>query len=268
MNMHLGHRPGFLKLPKRPPKPRRQGLTHVLDKGCSLRTTREVLSSIADFIDIWKFGWGSSYLDRAARAKVAQLHAAGIRTCPGGTLLEVSWLQGRTEGFFEFAAEVGFDCIEVSDGATDMPLREKRHLISEARRLGFEVLAEVGSKNPTNRMTPASWLEEIEGDLAAGANWIVAEGRESGTVGLYDEEGRVRRSLLHALERCADKAQIIYEAPQRAQQSVLLRHFGIDVNLGNIDLEDVLSLEALRLGLRADSSGMLAVQEREAHVYL
>ena len=256
--MLAGSPPTFLKLPERSVKPRCAGLTHVLDKGCTLLTAREVLSSVGTMVDVWKFGWGTSYLDPAVRPKVAALRAAHVKACTGGTLLELAWLQGRTNEFFEFAADIGFDCVEVSDGATTMPLHDKRRLISQARKLGFEVMAEVGSKDPTKLMAPADWLDEIEGDVAAGANWIVAEGRESGTVGLYDEAGGVRHSLLKALERSANASGIIYEAPRRAQQSYLIRHLGSEVSLGNIALDDVMSLETLRLGLRADTLGILS----------
>jgi phosphosulfolactate synthase len=233
--------------------------------------TEEVLSSLAGIIDIWKFGWGTAYLDPAVRPKVAELHAAQVKACTGGTLLEVAWLQGRTEEFFAFALDVGFDCVEVSDGASSMQVREKRELIARARELGFVVLAEVGSKDPTLAVTPAEWHDEIEGDVAAGANWIVAEGRESGTVGLYDKNGDVRHSLLQVLEHSVNASRIIYEAPQRAQQSFLLRHLGTEVSLGNIAVDEVMGLEALRLGLRADTLGHLrgeivSISERGARV--
>ncbi|EIN00498.1 phosphosulfolactate synthase [Paraburkholderia hospita] len=253
--MPAGPQATFLTLPVRSKKPRCKGLTHVLDKGCTLLMTQEVLSSVAGIIDIWKFGWGTAYLDPAVRSKVDALHAAQVKACTGGTLLEVAWMQGRTEEFFEFAADVGFDSVEVSDGATTMQLHEKRELIRRGRELGFVVLAEVGSKDPERMVSPEDWEVEIEGDMAAGANWIVTEGRESGTVGLYDKNGDVRHSLLEVLEQSVYASRIIYEAPQRAQQSVLLRQLGSEVSLGNIALEDVMSLEALRLGLRADTLG-------------
>lgn len=256
--MLAGPPPAFLKLPERSIKPRCAGLTHVLDKGCTLLTAREVLSSVGGIIDVWKLGWGTSYLDPAVRPKVGALRAAHVKVCTGGTLLEVAWLQERTNEFFEFAADVGFDCVEVSDGATTMPMHDKRRLISQARKLGFQVMAEVGSKDPTKLMAPTDWLDEIEGDVAAGANWIIAEGRESGTVGLYDEAGRTRHSLFQALEQSANASRIIYEAPQRSQQSYLIRHLGPEANLGNISLDEVMSLETLRLGLRADTLGILS----------
>jgi len=250
-------RPSFLRLPNRPVKPRNSGLTHVLDKGCTLMTTRQVVAQVADYIDIWKFGWGTSYLDPAVHTKVVELRAAGIRACTGGTLLELAWSQGAAEEMFQFASAMGFDCVEVSDGAVEIPSQDKRALISRAREYGFEVIAEVGSKDPEKRASPEAWLEEIEGDVTAGANWIVAEGRESGTVGLYEGSGEIRLSLFDDLENSAYAGKIIYEAPQRAQQTFLLRHLGPGANLGNILIDEVLGLETLRLGLRADTLGLM-----------
>lgn len=249
--------PTFLDLPRRSTKPRRAGITHVLDKGCTLPMTEGLLISGAGIIDVWKFGFGTSYVDPATRAKVAALKDAFVKTCTGGTLLEIAWLQRRTEEFFEFARDVGFDCVEVSDGATDMPYRDKVSLIVEARRLGFEVMSEIGSKDPSKVLSTADWIAEIETDVSAGADWIVIEGRESGTVGLYDDAGKVRSTLLGAISRSRHADRIIYEAPQRAQQAFLVRELGTDVNLGNILIDEIVSLEALRRGLRADTLGIL-----------
>ncbi|NOV20275.1 phosphohydrolase [Ensifer adhaerens] len=249
--------PTFLDLPHRTAKPRKTGITHVLDKGCTLQMTQGVLSSAAHIIDVWKFGFGTSYVDPSARAKIAALRGARVKCCTGGTLLEVAWLQQRTEDFFHFAREMGFDCVEVSDGVTDMLPSAKQDLISRARRFGFEVMSEVGSKNPSKVMPPAEWISQIEADLASGADWIVVEGRESGTVGLYDDDGKVRHHLLNVLMRSPHAERLIYETPQRAQQAFLIRLFGAEVSLGNILIDEVMSLETLRRGLRADTLAIL-----------
>lgn len=264
--MAAGSRPTFLDLPARSSKPRKAGITHVFDKGCPLPVAEGILSSSAEIVDVWKFGFGTSYIDPTVRSKVVILHAANVKACTGGTLLEVAWLQGRVEEFFAFAADLDFDCVEVSDGATAMPRRDKHMMIARARELGFEVMSEVGSKDPAVVLSPSEWSAEVDTDIAAGANWIVAEGRESGTIGLYDNNGRVRQSLFHVLQRSQHASRIIYEAPQRAQQAFLIRELGSEVNLGNILIDEVMSLEALRLGLRADTLGILPgtrVAERE-----
>lgn len=245
--------PSFLSLKPHNPKPRASGLTHVLDSGCTVSTTRDVIQQAASFIDIWKFGWGVSYIDPNVRTKVAELREAGIKTCTGGTLMEISRLQDQVMPMLNFAAEVGFDCVEVSDGASEIPLAEKQALIARACDVGFEVLAEVGSKDPNATANADDWISEIEGDLAAGASWVVAEGRESGTVGLYQPDGSARCTLIEALMQSGYADKLIFEAPRRDQQVVMLRHFGPNVNLGNIRLDEVLGLETLRLGLRADT---------------
>ncbi len=259
-------RPSFLDLPVRTEKPRRKGLTHVLDKCCTSARAAQLAEQVSEFVDIWKFGWGISYVDPFLAEKINLLKAAGIKPCTGGTLMEIAWQQGRSEAMLEFCHQVGFACIEVSDGATAMPLTDKRRLIGAAKAMGFEVLAEVGSKDPMKPVSVEAWLDEIEGDVQAGARWIVAEGRESGTVGLYQDTGEVRGGLFDALAGSAHADRIIYEAPRRDQQAFLLRQLGPNASLGNIDLDEVLGLETLRLGLRSDTLGIRADGDRGSNL--
>lgn len=252
--LHPGH-PTFLSVGARSVKPRSLGVSHVLDNGVPIQLVRGRLAASSDHIDIWKFGWGTAYIDVELGPKLRLLADHGVRGCPGGTLLEIAWLQGRSVEFFDWAQAVGFPCVEVSNGATDMPLSHKRDLIEAARARGFEVLSEVGSKRPE---TPVArqWVSEIQADFAAGAHWVVTEGRESGTVGMYDASGRIREELLGAIEREVDAARLIFEAPRRAQQAWLVRHFGPDVNLGNIAVDEIVGVETLRRGLRVDTIDM------------
>ena len=253
---HQPQQPQFLTTTQRPTKPRLAGVTHVLDKGSPLQHLQVTLAATGAFVDVWKFGWGTAYLDIELTNKLAELDRYRVRACTGGTLLEIAWSQGRTSDFFDWVAEVGFPCVEVSNGATDLPLVEKRQLIATARARGLDVLSEVGSKNPLDHATPTQWADEIEGDLDAGALWVVAEGRESGTVGIYDANGEVRRDVVEAIERRVDGARVIYEAPRRNQQAWLIRHLGPHVNLGNVRMDEIMGVESLRLGLRADTIGV------------
>jgi phosphosulfolactate synthase len=244
--------PGFLDLPPRSRKPRSSGVTHVLDRGISLADVRDLVERIGGSIDLWKLGWGTAYLDRGLPDKVEVLARDRIRACVGGTLLEIAWGQGRADGCLEWAAEAGFACIEVSNGATGMPLNEKRRLIGSAAAR-FVVLSEVGSKDPAAVVSPHAWAEEISGDLEAGATWVLTEGRESGTVGLFGPDGRVREEVVEAVAGRVDLERVIFEAPRKDQQAWFINRFGSEVNLGNVLPEDVIGLEALRLGLRADT---------------
>jgi len=244
-------RPDFLDLPPRSSKPRRIGLTHVLDRGMPLTECTAVLESAGEHIDIWKLGWGTAYLDRQVALRVAILREHGVPACVGGTLLEIASAQGVAGRLLDWAADTGFDCVEVSNGTRRMTLLDKRHLIERAAGR-FTVLAEVGAKEPTAPVHAQAWADEAAGDLEAGATWVVAEGREGGTVGIYSADGRVRAELVDALLRVA-RHRLILEAPRKDQQAWFIRRLGPDASLGNVVPAEVLALEALRLGLRADT---------------
>lgn len=244
--------PDFLHLSLRTAKPRCLGISHVLDHGLSLGETAERLEAAAASIDIWKFGWGTAYIDPALTEKLALIKTSGVRACPGGTLLEIAWLQGVVPQFLDWAESVGFDCVEVSCGSVHMPRDVKTALISQAADR-FTVLAEVGTKDPEVEVLAEQWCADARSDLAAGATWIVSEGRASGTVGLFERDGSIRSTLVDALVAEVGLEQLLFEAPQRAQQAWLIRHHGANVNLGNIDPSAALSVESLRLGLRSDT---------------
>jgi phosphosulfolactate synthase len=243
---------GFLDLPPRSSKPRRAGLTHVLDKGVPVAELEPLLEVVARHVDVWKLGWGTAYLDQGVREKVAVLARHDIVACVGGTLLEVAWAQGKAAACLEWAGELGFPGVEVSNGAVGMPVADKRRLIAAAARR-FTVLAEVGAKDPDAPVSAAAWAAEMAGDLEAGASWAVAEGRESGTVGLYAPDGSVREDVVDAVVGAVGQRLIVFEAPHKHQQAWFIRRFGPDVGLGNVVPAEVLGLEALRLGLRADT---------------
>jgi phosphosulfolactate synthase len=243
--------PDFLVLPPRSSKPRRAGLTHVLDRGLPLAEVEGLLGIAGDHIDIWKLGWGTAYLDPHLAGRMAILREHAVAACLGGTLLEVAWVQGRVGPLLDWAADTGFDCVEVSNGTRRMTLLDKRRLIERAAAR-FTVLAEVGAKRADVPVHAHAWSEEAAGDLAAGAAWVVAEGRESGTVGIYSADGRVRPELVESLLR-ATHHRLIAEAPRKDQQAWFIRRLGPEANLGNVVPGEVLGLEALRLGLRADT---------------
>jgi phosphosulfolactate synthase len=242
--------PDFLDLPERTEKPRRTGLTHVLDRGLSVRALESLLETAGPHLDLLKLGWGTAYVSGGVRDKVALCRDAGVRICTGGTLLEIAVHQGRLDRYLDWLRELRIDHVEVSNGSLGMPRERKQEVI---RRLAAEfiVLSEVGSKS--TQPVAGEWGAEMLGDMAAGAVWVVAEGRESGTIGLFDESGEVHRELVEEIVHAVGAESIIFEAPQRAQAVWLLRHLGPNVNLGNIAPDDVVALETLRRGLRYDT---------------
>jgi phosphosulfolactate synthase len=245
--------PDFLDVSDRAGKPRDRGLTHVLDKGVTIPALDAWLVQIGHLVDVIKIGWGIAYIDPVVKERVAVCHAAGVMVSLGGTLLEVAVAQDRLTKLRRWAADLGVDALEVSNGLGAMAPQRKAALIHELSG-EFIVLAETGLKSGTVPVVTDAWLAEMEADLAAGARWLIAEGRESGSAGLYDTDGSVRASLVEAIVAGLPAERIIFEAPRTAQQSWMVRHLGANVSLGNIPLEEVLPLETLRLGLRADTA--------------
>jgi phosphosulfolactate synthase len=246
-------RPSFLALPARSRKPRGSGLTHVLDRGMHPDAVGALLDVAAEHIDVWKIGWGIAYVDRGVERKIRHLRANEVTCCLGGTLLEIAWSQGKADECLAWAENVGFAAVEVSRGVAPMPLDDKRQLIKKAAET-FTVLAETGAKDPQVTVSGRQWRDEIAEDLAAGATWIITEGRESGTVGIYDGSGRPRPEIIDAAVDAAGVERVLFEAPRKDQQAWLINRFGPRVNLANVAPDDVLALTTLRLGLRADTA--------------
>ena len=114
-------------------------------------------------------------------------------------------------------------------------------------------------------LTPGRWAQALARDLEAGATWVLAEGRASGTVGIYDPSGAVREDVVAALVSVAGPDCLVFEAPREGQQAWFVRRFGPDVNLANVHPADALGLETLRLSLRADTYGAWSPGSVPAH---
>jgi phosphosulfolactate synthase len=105
------------------------------------------------------------------------------------------------------------------------------------------------------QLTPEQWAQAAAGDHQAGATWILAEGRASGTVGIYERSGAVRQDVVEALAAAVSPDCVVFEAPREDQQAWFVRRFGPDVNLANVAPDGALGLETFRLSLRADTYG-------------
>lgn len=248
--------PDFLSLPARSSKPRRSGLTHVLDKGLSLVALESLVETAGEYVDFVKLGWGTAYVAAGVRAKVAVCQDAGINVCLGGTLSEIVASQGKVDEYVRWMHRLGLEYVEVSNGALGMPTQTKQALIRELSG-EFRVISEVGSKSPSEPVIPSDWAAEIVADLQAGASLVMAEGRESGTVGLFGPTGEVDAGLVESVVSAVPADLLIFEAPRREQQAWFIRRLGADANLGNIAPDELLSLETLRRGLRADTLDLL-----------
>jgi phosphosulfolactate synthase len=235
------------------------GITHVIDKGLGPRAWEDVLETCGDYIDIVKLGWGTAYVTANLRRKLEVLREKPVVV--GGTFFEVVCARGRLDDYKRWLVGLGLEHIEISDGAVDLPRERKLELIAELAR-DFTVLSEVGSKDAEVVFAPYQWVEWIKEELAAGAWKVITEAREGGTAGIFRPGGELRTGLVDEIAHDIDVADLIFEAPTKSAQAWFVRHFGPEVNLGNIPPEEVIPLETLRLGLRSDTLKEMLLRER------
>jgi phosphosulfolactate synthase len=243
-----------LRLPPRATKPRRTGITMVVDGGLPLGALEDVVASAGEYLDYVKFGWGTAVVSNELRAKVDLLQQAGIIHYFGGTLFEKHVLQGRFDDFRSFCHEYSCRHVEVSNGTIDLSNAEKAGYVHKLAG-EFTVISEVGFKDAarSEKLMPSRWIEYIRQDLDAGAEMVTLESRESGQSGICRPDGQLRIGLIEELlgDICAER--LIFEAPSTSLQTYFVRRVGSDVNLGNVSPTGIIGLETLRLGLRADT---------------
>ncbi len=239
-------------IPERTKKPRESGLTMMMDKGLSIREAEDFASSSADFTDLVKFGFGTALITRGLEEKITLYKEAGMIPYFGGTLFELFEIRGKFDEFCRFVERYKIEMTEVSDGSMAMPHDEKLEYI---RKLSSQVtvISEVGSKVAGVDIPNDKWVEMMQNELKAGSWKVIAEARESGTVGIYRKDGSANTELIDDIMEQLNMENILWEAPVKNQQAWFIKLIGCNVNLGNIAPNEVVSLESLRLGLRGDT---------------
>lgn len=236
-------------------RPGARGITMAIDPGLPTGAFIDAVSSHRDLIDLVKFGWGTALVTRDLGTKVSVLADLGIGFYFGGTLFEHHVWTGRFDAFLDLVHRAGTRWVEVSNGTIPLDQRAKAGYVRRLSDMGFTVLSEVGFKDPDRsaRLTPADWVGAIREDLDAGAAMVITETRESGRSGIARPDGHLRGDVVAAILDAVDAARLLFEAPTKDLQVELLRLVGREVNLGNIALADVVGVETLRRGLRADT---------------
>lgn len=239
-------------LPERQTKPREAGLTMVMDKGLSVREAEDMLSVSEPYIDLLKLGFGTAFVTPNLEDKLAVYKNAGIACYFGGTLFEAFYIRGQFEDYLRLLDRYKMEYAEVSDGSIEMNHDEKCKYIAKLSNY-VTVLSEVGSKDENKMLAPYVWIELMQKEIEAGSYKVIAEARESGTVGIYHGKGEVRSDLIDEILTKIPQEKIIWEAPLKAQQVYFIKLLGANVNMGNIAPNEVIPLETLRLGLRGDT---------------
>ncbi|MFZ5941924.1 MAG: phosphosulfolactate synthase [Bacteroidota bacterium] len=239
-------------IPERATGERTYGLTMMMDKGLSLKEAENFVESSSDYTDLVKFGFGTALITKHLKEKIKVYKEAGLHPYFGGTLFEMFIVRNQFDGYRRFIDEMGIETVEVSDGSIKMDHDEKLGYIrklAESKR----VLSEVGSKVKGVDIPNNVWVSFMKTELQNGAWKVIAEARESGTIGIYNSDGSANRALIDDIMKEISVNDVIWEAPVKSQQVMFIELVGANVNLGNIAPNEVVALEALRCGMRGDT---------------
>src|SRR3982750_92006 len=248
------------QIPDRKIRPRTAGITMGMDKGLSVAEARNFMSVSHPHVDIVKLGFGTSFVTPNLEEKLEVYRSYDMPVYFGGTLFEAFVIRNQFEDYIALCKEYGINYMEVSDGSITIPHAEKCGYIEKLTKYGT-VLSEVGSKDAEHIIPPYKWIELMSAELDAGATYVIAEAREAGNVGIYRGSGEVREGLVQEILTQIPGEKIIWEAPQKAQQLYFLELLGCNANLGNIAPNEVIPLEAMRIGLRGDTFSLFLNKE-------
>jgi phosphosulfolactate synthase len=246
MNFQLTH------IPERPEKPRDKGLTMVMDKGLSLREAEDLCEISAPYCDLIKLGFGTSLITKNLHEKIKIYKSAGLHPYFGGTLFEAFAVRNLIDDYRRFLDDCKMEYMEVSDGVMELDHQLKCNHISTFSK-DFTVLSEVGTKLKGREISNEEWISSMKTELQAGAWKVIAEARESGNMGIYNDDGSANLELIMGIQTALDHNDILWEAPIKNQQVWFIKLLGPNVNLGNIATNEIIPLETLRLGLRGDT---------------
>ena len=215
-----------LRLPDLELKPRRRGLTMVIDPGLFTGQFEDAIDSVGEFVDLVKFGWGTCLVTKDIKRKIDILRSADIDFYFGGTLFERYALDGLVSEWLELCRHLGAAHVEISNGTIPIDNTEK-----------------------------ARWVTRFADEFVVISAYLVtAEARESGRSGICRADGQPRHELVtEIISSGIDLDRLLFEAPSKDLQTYFLRRMGPSTNLGNIRADDVIALETLRRGLRSDT---------------
>jgi len=195
--------------------------------------------------------------EAATRAKVTAARRLNVPVCTGGGPFEIAVAFGKLPEFLDLCADIGVTHIEAGAGFTDMRMKPKEVVrLASERKLGvqFEVGEKHGGTFTSNVVEQLLTLGKEW--LDAGAQRIVVEGRESAQgVGLFDEKGQLQPRFAESFVRAFGIDKAVFEAPNKPSQFALLNHFGPEVHLSNVRIEELLRVEIYRRGLHSDAFG-------------
>ena len=234
--------------------PPMHSLNHVLEVGTPYKIFEFYISSYSKYIDFIKFGWGSALIDPDFMLKKQLCDRFNVKPLLGGTFFEYMIHHHDFSYFVEKVNSFGLNCVELSRGTLDI---DDSLYASYIRTLSpdYFVMSEIGRKSsdPSLALTSAQWVSHCELSADAGASLLILESRESGRSGYVSTDGDVNAVIIDSITNIIPVESLLFEAPIKSVQTFLIKRYGALVNLGNLALPDLLSVQSLRLGLRSDT---------------
>jgi phosphosulfolactate synthase len=238
-------------------KPRRSGLTMIVDAGLPLGQQADLLALAADYVDLAKIKTGTArlYGEKSLVRKLQQYRRSRVQPFLGGQFHEYVFATqgaGALGRFYEEALRLGFEAIEISDNVVPLTPAERRRQIRAARAAGLTVYGEVGSKETAS--DPRLLVSQAEECFAAGAALVLVEAAE------LVAKGRPKGRTIRLLAGSLDMRRVMIELPGpwipevrhcdvEALKKLLVEELGPDVNLANVSPADLIDLETTRVGL-------------------
>jgi phosphosulfolactate synthase len=231
--------------------------TSPFDPGYDPLTLEGHLQQSAHLISILKISMACWMIadESATRRKIAAARHHGVPTVTGGGPFEIAVAQEQLPAYLDLCADIGVTRIECGEGFTDMPL-PPAEVVKMAHARGLQVQFELGKKH-TGAFSEAAvdqLIQQGQKWLDAGALQLVVEARESARgVGLFDDEGNFNATFADRFASAFGLNVVLFEAPNKPSQFRLLDHFGAEVHLCNVRLEELLRVEIYRRGLHSDA---------------
>jgi phosphosulfolactate synthase len=231
--------------------------TSPFDPGYDPLTLEAHLEQSAHLISILKISMACWIIanESSTRRKIDAAKKLGIPTVTGGGPFEIAVCEGQLPAYLDLCADIGVTRIECGQGFTDSDL-DPGEIVNMARSRGLDVQFELGKKHdgPFTETTLQEWIDQGQRWLDAGALQLVVEARESAKgVGLFDNDGNLREAFADRFAEAFGLETALFEAPNKPSQFALLDHFGREVHLCNVRIEELLRVEIYRRGLHSDA---------------
>lgn len=244
-------------------KPRQEGLTLTVDKLESFdRENFEILATFIDQIKIYNT-YPLLISDNLLQKRISYYHNFDIKVSTGSTLTEYAISENSLEKFIKECSRIEFDIIEIGENSIDIDIDKKERISDSILAAGLELNWKIGKKDPRHQIGIDNTLLKVDDAIKVGSKKVILEANEGISVGIYDQSGSIIWNYVAALTAKYAPNTFIFEAPLVSEQSALIAEFGQRVNLAEITIDNVASVESQRRGFLSKSSFGMTFSQKE-----